>query len=365
MKKQPTPDRRFLTKPGDTIIDSLKALKMSQSELGERMGRTASKINDLISGKEPITMNTALQLENVLGIEATFWLARETTYRERLARIEEEEKLACSIPWAKLNPLQDLYKCGIIKTIGAGVDTVKELLLFYGVASEEQWRELYAAQKVNANYRKSEAYSTEMTAVTAWLRVGEKAMERNLPDFDKDLFKSKLEKIRELVRRHPTDYLTTMQDECGAAGVALVYTPCFSKAPISGAARWVGGIPLIQMTDRYKTNDHFWFTFFHEAGHVLLHGKKEVFLENVEEFELDRDKEQEANDFASRWLLPDDILDEVKKPITDEWIMDMADKYEVHPGIVVARLQKKRVLQYWEKNHFKEKLSLFYGIENK
>jgi len=40
-------------------------VKMSQSELAERMGRTPSKINDLISGKEPITVATALQLEKV------------------------------------------------------------------------------------------------------------------------------------------------------------------------------------------------------------------------------------------------------------------------------------------------------------
>jgi addiction module HigA family antidote len=360
MKKEPKSNRRFLTKPGDTIVDSLKAMKMSQAELAERMGKTASKVNDIISGKEPITMNTALLLENVLGIEAAFWLARETTYRERLARIEEEEKLVCSIPWAKLNPLQDLHRCGIVKTIGAGVETVKELLLFYGVGSEEQWRELYAAQQVNANYRKSEAYTTEMTAVTAWLRVGEREMKKiALPEFDKELFKTKLEKARKLVRKKPEEYVRKLQDECEEAGVALVYTPCFSKAPISGAARWIGGNPLIQMTDRYKRNDHFWFTFFHEAGHVLLHGKKEVFLESVDEYDGNEEKENEANDFASRWLLPDEFLQEVSKPITNEWILNIAERYEIHPGIVVARLQKKKILEYWEKNEFKEKLSLF------
>jgi len=66
-----------------------------------------------------------------------------------------------------------------------------------------------------------------------------------------------------LVKDHPEDYAIQLQAMCMEVGVAVVYTVNLPKAPISGAARWIGGKPLIQMTDRYKTNDHFWFTFFH------------------------------------------------------------------------------------------------------
>ena len=76
-------ERELLSKPGDTILETIEHIKMSQVELAERMGKTPSKINDLISGKEPITRVTAFQLEKVLGIDAQFWLNREMLYREK------------------------------------------------------------------------------------------------------------------------------------------------------------------------------------------------------------------------------------------------------------------------------------------
>lgn len=83
--------KELLSPPGDTIQETIDMMGMRQNELAERMGKTESKINDIIKGKEPITVNTALQLELVLGIPAKFWLAREANFREELARIEQEE----------------------------------------------------------------------------------------------------------------------------------------------------------------------------------------------------------------------------------------------------------------------------------
>jgi Plasmid maintenance system antidote protein len=83
--------KELLSPPGDTIQETIDLMGMRQNELAERMGKTESKINDIIKGKEPITVNTSLQLELVLGIPAKFWLAREANYREELARIEQQE----------------------------------------------------------------------------------------------------------------------------------------------------------------------------------------------------------------------------------------------------------------------------------
>src|SRR5688572_2495927 len=147
MKKKSKLDRAFLSKPGDTILEQIEHMRMTQIELGERMGKTASKINDIISSKEPITMNTALQLEKVLGIEAEFWLKRESTYREQLARIEESEKMECWIPWAQLHPINELRKCGFIASSSNDrIGIVRDLLLFYGVVSPDRWELVYVSQ---------------------------------------------------------------------------------------------------------------------------------------------------------------------------------------------------------------------------
>ena len=360
MKKQSRLDRVFLSKPGDTILDTIETLKMTQAELAERMGKTPSKINDLITGKEPITINTALQLETVLGLPASFMLKREANYRERLARIEEEEKLSCWIPWAQFHPVKELKKCGFISTADTGHATVKELLKFYGIATPQQWESIYLQQYTSARFRKSEAFETKGASITSWLRMGEIEMNKlQLPEYNKDVFKQVVSDVRDLVMKHPENFAKQLQQKCMNAGVALVYTQCLPKAPVSGAARWVGGNPLIQLSDRYKTNDHFWFTFYHEAGHILLHGKKEVFLEEVEDHTLDEEKETEADRFASKWLLPDEFENDIKHPVSEKNIMDVARKYRTHPGIVVGRLQKIKAVPYSFGYGLKEKLSLF------
>jgi len=358
--KQQSLERVLLSVPGETILETIEHMKMSQAELAERMGKTASKINDLIHGKEPITVNTALQLEKVLGIPADFWLAREASYREKLGRIEEEEKIECWVPWAKLHPLKELRKLGFISHDKLESGTVRDLLLFYGIVSPEQWEIMYVPQYRVANYRKSGAYQASVACITSWLRIGEQQMQKlELPNYSKDGFKKTLEGIRNLARNHPMDFAAELQKRCVETGVGLVYTEMIPSAPISGAARWIGGSPMIQLTDRGKFNDKFWFTFFHEAAHILLHGKKEVFLEEVSDHVEDAGKEEEANEFAANWLLPEDFIKDVPMRITDDVIVAIASKYKMHPGIVVGRLQKMGRLQYSEGRKFKVEVSLF------
>ncbi len=352
-------ERDLLPKPGDTILETLEALKMSQAELAERIGKTPSKINDLISGKEPITVATALQLEKVLNVEAKFWLNLEMHFREKLSRIEQEEALEECKEWLRSQPTKELKKCGYLKEDKKGIPMVEECLKFYGVASPLQWKALYIDDYVTADFRKSESYQTSTSSMAAWLRIGEIEMRKlNIVEYDKDLFKVNLNKIQDLVRIQPEDFAIQLQSLCHSAGVALIYTMCIPKAPISGAARWIGGNPLIQLTDRYKSNNHFWFTFFHEAGHILLHGKKDVFLDEFDPYDADKKKESEADDFANKQLLPIDFINDVPNVVTDKDIRKIASKYRTHPAVVVGRLQRLNIIQYSFGNDFKIKIDL-------
>ncbi len=335
-------ERELLSKPGDTILESIEHLKMSQAEFAERMGKTPSKVNDIISGKEPITVNTAFQLEKVLNIDAQFWLNREMLYREKLSRIEQEEALEECLEWLKQQPIKELQKCGYIKTEKVGTKMASELLQFYSVASPIQWESIYIEEYANASFRKCEAHKFALASMAAWLRIGEVEMRKiSLKEFNKENFKEALKKIRKLVRDQPEKFAVQLQQLCAEAGVAVVYTPSLPQAPISGTTRWIGGHPLIQLTDRYKSNDQFWFTFFHEAGHILLHGKKDVFIESFEGHKQDPIKEEEANNFSSDSLLPESfirLLPEGK--ILEKEIKKIARAYDTHPAIVLGRLYK-------------------------
>lgn len=91
IQNQYNPD--YVSPPGETLEEVLEERGMSQAELAERAGRPKETINEIINGKAAITPETALELEWVLGIPASFWNNREKHYREALARIEEQFKL--------------------------------------------------------------------------------------------------------------------------------------------------------------------------------------------------------------------------------------------------------------------------------
>jgi HTH-type transcriptional regulator / antitoxin HigA len=352
-------ERELLSGPGDTILETIEFMKMSQVELGLRIGKTPSKVNDLITGKEPITMTTALQLENALGIEASFWLTRELKYREKLARIEQEEGLEEFIDWINIQPVKELRNSGYLKALKPGPEMGKELMFFYGINSPRQWQSLYVDNYASAVFRMSDKHQTELASMAAWLRIGEIQMRKmELPIYNKDNFKTNLILIRKLVKTHPEDFAERLQRYCFTSGVALIYTICISKAPISGAARWIGGNPLIQLTDRYKSNDQFWFTFFHEAGHICLHGKKDAFIENFEGYEPDDEKEAEADAFANKNLIPEDLPSNLPEKITENIIREIAQKNDTHPAIILGRLQHLGKLPYTYGTNLKIKVDL-------
>jgi Zn-dependent peptidase ImmA (M78 family) len=305
-------------------------------------------------------MATALLLEKVLGIDARFWINRESLYREKLARIEEAKQYEGWISWVKVLPHKLLRKLGYLKAETESPALVAELLQFFGVGSPNQWEKVYGNQYANTSFRKTEAFETSLGAIATWLRIGEiEKQKMELPDFDKEKFKSVLQEALVMVRKHPEDFAVRLRSLCQEAGVALVYTVQIQKAPASGAVRWVGGHPLLQLTDRYKTNDHFWFNFFHEAGHILLHGKKDVFYEDMPGYELDEKKESEANIFAANQLLPESFIDDLpSKKLKEQDIRDIARDYKTHPAIVVGRLQTLKRIEPSFFNQLKMRVDL-------
>lgn len=353
-------ERALLSPPGDDILETIHFLKMSQIELAKRLGKTPSKVHDIITGKEPVTVATALQLEKVLGVSAKMWLNRESNYREKLLRLEQEEILESCKEWLREQPVKQLRECGYLKAKDFDHVMVEETLQFYGVASPEQWETIYVKEYAAASYRKSPSHRDALGSMAAFLRIGEIEMRKlTLSEFNKTKFKNLLQSIREMSAKQSKDFKRRLQKICSDAGVAIVYTMCLPNAPVSGATRWIGKNPLIQLTDRHKTCDHFWFTFFHEAGHVLLHSKKDIFLEDFEGYKEDKQKEKEANEFASEWLLPEDFINDLPKKITEDDVLEVSKKYKTDAGVVVGRLQHLGLVPYSFGNGLKKKIKLF------
>ncbi|MGQ3013301.1 MAG: ImmA/IrrE family metallo-endopeptidase [Flavobacteriales bacterium] len=355
--------KSLLSPPGDTIQEHIDFIGMSQAELAERMGRPKEKINDIIKGREPITTATAFQLENVLGILADFWLNRESTYRKELYELQLQEDREEERDWLNAFPVNEMRKLGWLPDTREKHVLTDRLLKFFSVASKDEWERIYIGEEVSVAFRISLAHTQSPHAVSAWLRRGEiQAKELETAEFDKKKFKEALAEIKELAFAMPPDFPRQLQQICAGCGVAVVFTQNLPKAPISGATRWVYNKPLIQLSGRFKTNDHFWFTFFHEAAHILLHGKKDIFLENVKGTETDQAKEEEADAFAAKILLAESELKEIidALPLTEEEIYDYAEKFRTPAGIIVGRLQRLKHIPFHAGNGCKEKLDLFH-----
>jgi addiction module HigA family antidote len=336
----------WISPPGDTILDLLEERGWKQTELAKRTGYTTKHISLLINGKAPITEDTAIKLERVVGSTAHFWLAREARYREGLIRIAERDSLKVEADWLKEIPLKEMIGFGWIRAFRDKGEQVAECLRFFGVATVDLWRKEYGEPL--AAFRSSEKFDKHAGSVAAWLRQGERrATTLKTEPYDRLAFKEALGALRALTREpDPELFIPKLIEACAYTGVAVVVEPAPKGCPASGATLWLSqDKALLMLSLRHKTNDHFWFSFFHEAAHLLRHGKRLRFIEM--EGALSNEQEEEANEFARDWLIPPQYsrnLAAMQK--TDAALITLADQLGIAPGIIVGRLQKEGVLRW-------------------
>lgn len=288
--------------PGETLLETLDTIGMPQTELAKRMGRPVKTVNEIIQGKTTITAETALQLEQVLRIPASFWLRYEQRYREFLARLAEEPRLAMWADWLNEFPVEEMTCRGWLPSCASKSRQVFEVLRFFGVASPETWQAIWEDQAMK--YRKSAALTGHFGAMTAWLRQGEiQAQEMDIKSYNAGTFRKALQNMRSLSVKPVSVVQEELVRLCAEAGVAVVFVQELPNTGMCGATQWVTSTKaLVQLSLRYKTDGQFWFTFFHAAGHILLHGKRQVFVDWETGQEDEEKAEKQANAFAAKYI---------------------------------------------------------------
>lgn len=240
-------------------------------------------------------------------------------------------------------------------------ERVETLLAFFGVASVAAWQARYGSMQVA--FRQSPGVASENTALATWLRLGEIVAEKTECDaYDARRFRTALRAIRGLSRELVAEIWSSVQALCQQNGVALIYVEPLPRAAVSGAARWLTPRKaLIQLSGRYKTNDQFWFSFFHEAAHLLLHSKRTVFVNSTASGTLEVTSESEAieseaNVWAANWLVSSNHWKRFAAtwPRRSAEVTAFAEKQGIAPGIVVGRLQREGKLPWTHLNGLKE-----------
>lgn len=344
----------FVVTPGEVLEECLDSIGMTQAELAARTGLAKKTINEIIKGKSPISPETSLKFERTLGRPAHFWNNLERQYQEDQARLAEHSRLKANLDWLKKIPVASMTRLGWIKKYTDKSMQLEAVLRFFGIAHPDQWESVFDEYQIA--YRKTPKKQESKEALSVWLRQGEiLAQQISCATFEKAQFSEKLIEIRKLTCEKPDSFVPKLIEVCASAGVAVVFVPELPGVGVYGATRWLADKPLIQLSLRYKSNDHLWFTFFHEAAHIIKHGRKEVFLEGNT---TDCEKEEEANKFARDKLIPPQSLQNfIKKGrLLLPSISRFADEIGIAPGIVVGRLQHDNFLP----RHVGNKLKIFY-----
>lgn len=349
-------DPNYAAPPGSLMQEYLDEYGISARELARRCGRSAKLITEIILGKAPLEPDTALQLERVLELDATIWLTIEATYRLHLARREDDKRLAEYASWTSQFPLHELVERGYLNKTAVAADRVRQFIKFFGVGSVEACR-LRFEDMVQVAYRHSPTFTSSREALLVWLRMGELQAERvECKDYDRATFIEALRKIRKLTLRPIDKFLPEVQSLCSQAGVAFVIVRPIKRLALSGISRWLSPRKaLIQQTLRHMANDHFWFTFFHESAHLLLHSRKSVFIDGKGFGNATPGEEHEANEWAANFLIPSQILDEFinRSIFTEDALCEFADQHHIHPGIVVGQLQHRKAIGFHQFNNLR------------
>ncbi len=230
------------------------------------------------------------------------------------------------------------------------------------MASVDAWDDVYA--ELVCAFRTSKVYEAKPKVLATWLRLGEiAAQDIYCEPYDRKRLEGALPSLRELTLQDADVFYDQLRDICAACGVAVVFVPELTGSRASGVARWLTPAKaLIQLSFRYKADDHLWFTFFHEIAHILRHGKTDVWIEATSS--PDNPREAEADSFSRDTLIPRAEARELATLKTLDDVRRFADKIGIAPGIVVGRLQHDGQWPYTQGNQLKRQLSFPYPADD-
>lgn len=328
--------------PGETLKETMESLNMSQKELATRTNVTVQTLNRIFKGQQPISYETSNKLELATGVPARMWNNLEAQYREQLAKFQERKQLESDLEWLANIPVNELIQRNAIGRKNDKALTLREVLKFFGVSSVSAWNNIWSKPAVAA--RRSQCFETRPGHAATWIRLGEiKAQQIVCREYNKNQFLKALEIIKGLTIKKPEQFIPETISLCADTGVAVALVPEMKKVPWHGATKWLSSTKaMILLNLRGKAEDQFWFSFFHEAGHVIHGSKKALFINDGR---ADDRYEQKANDFAAEFLIPPAYDPIIRNLRSKADVIRIAKELQISPGIVAGRFQ--RLTQKW------------------
>ena len=343
--------------PGRVLAREINFLGISQVDLAKKAGVSGKLISDIINEKALISPDLASAFEDIIGGSSEFWLTLCSNYEAILSdnrkikrAIDDSDKYESEIK----NAYSELLSVGIVRKVSKTYEKIMELNRFWGITTLDDLPKFTQIAFRQNSDKKIDPYS-----LAAWLRYGDKiAISNNIAEYDQNKLRDSLPKLKEIILNTSNNSIEEVRHILATCGVILVTTKYFKCTYTNGATRWLKGNPVIQLSDRGKSDDIVWFTLFHEIGHILKHGKKDAFV-SVDNMGKKTEKELEADLFASEQLIPKYVYDKFindyyySSQINSDNIEKFCKEYNISKSVLVGRLQKTGKIDYRSFNKYK------------
>jgi len=344
--------------PGRTISDLMKSKGIPSARLAGLVDMTEAAFDSLLSGNCTLTAHVATRLEAELGATVSFWMRREEQYRAQLEQmangVDPENDDYKS--WLKSLPIKEMESQGWVTPTRDKKEKLQNFLKFFDVPNLDAWYKTYVDLKAAAAFRTTDAYLENAPATAAWLRQGELEAERSeCRDWNPEAFKAQLTKIRRLTQvTEPSEFLPELRSLCAEAGVAVVIAKAPKGCRASGATFFASpNKAVLLLSFRYLSDDQFWFSFFHEAAHLILHWDADLLILETSD-SPSSPREEEANQFASEQLIPRELQAQLRDASKSlKGIMRLARDAGVSYGIVVGQMQFRGLVRRDHYNRLK------------
>jgi plasmid maintenance system antidote protein VapI len=326
-----------LVPAGETLLEWLARENMTQAEFAKRTSLTPKHINQVVKGGVGISPEVALAFERVTSIPAQYWAQLDANYQTAKQRTLDAEALRSHADIVDRFPIRELERRNCIERETSKVGKLRELLRFFAVANPAALEEVWLRP---ALYRRARTFEADEGALASWLRLAElKASNVKTKPFDPAVARAAIDEMRALSALPGIDWLEPLTKLCASVGIALVILKELPKCRVNGATDWVSPEKaMVVLSLRHRRNDIFWFTLFHELCHILRHSKKETFVD-TKGSGISLQLEDEADNFASRVLIPPQLAGKLPYLSTAAEVEEFAEAMGIAAGIVVGRMQ--------------------------
>ena len=311
------------------------------------MDMSEKHISKLINGDVQLTQDVAVRLEMVLGVPARYWNNLEAIYREKLLKVRAEKDMEADEALARQLPYNEMVKYDWVPATRDSKEKVMHLRKYFEVVTLSL---VENRQITRIACRRLAITEKSDFALIAWAQEARiKARDIKTDPVNTKKLISLVPQIRNMTLQKPEEFCGKLKGILASCGVALVFLPHLKGSFLQGATFMDGNKIVVGLTARGKDADKFWFSLFHELGHIVLDhiGQPEGTSEQ---------DEKNADIWAGNQLIPEEKFQEFKKQksFTAIAVKDFAVTIGIAPGIVVGRLQKEGCIRHSMLNELKE-----------